>query len=836
MLPYYLREPRYGDKKGTIRRRPVSQDGNPKAECGGPVQIAITNDLVDLRGKFREQLLEHTEQQAASSVHWKAGTAFLIFKDVFESSKMSMLHLLPPPRCDREAYSQLIYAACLALFMESFQKIVWKNIGEHFPEDNNDSDDNSNHCDDACFAIFSLFALFETNPLPRQIDDDNPLQLLPISLRSSEDPRTSYRRCFSQNIRIDRQHFAMLLRLKELALAKKCECERSFYERQKCNLEDSKCNERQNYSRIDTERVVSCNCSCGISIDVLEILERTFSRLELCEYTGPVGAEAFAGHAEYPHNNESITSKKSEHQMNGGTTPQQFKSQSLEGDGTYCIESSNDHSDEITSLIGTYHNSVTAIRIPASKSNAAKRLKGALEPLFSSINNERWDDAKKKSIHQAIDENDSYFQIERRPNKADDEADFGDPIPIPYDENQEQLESSIQKYEIILHDEIGYNLKKQLRASLIILLRRDEPIPPPPDFANRSSKSSLDTDDVSSIGYGGISVGTNQGGAAIHNLLSTVAGNIVSRKSRSKNTTKPGNKTANPNLANMFLTSNQAIDPVASSDEGSVDSEISILSLSDVEGTEEKDGISVATTAFGKKALEDLLQTVTQEEKNIDGDDSNHGNHGNHGNRKKQKAALKKTKKRKKTAIDSKPSSFKTKDGKEDDEISVATSAFGKRALEDLLQTAAEKEINIDRDDINRGNRNKQKAAPKKAKKRKKIAIDSKPSSFKTKDGKEDDEISVATSAFGKRALEDLLQTATQEEINIDGDNNIDPGSMNEQKAVPKKAKRRKKTVVDCKLGSLKNKDSKDDDEISIATSACGKKALDDLLQTVAKD
>jgi chemotaxis response regulator CheB len=807
MLPYHLRAPVYGDKEKTLRRR---RDGIPQTEHdgGGPIQMAITNDLINLRELFRKKILNdlsssyhqttNNQQQVTTSdnndvdndnIHWKSGTAFLIFKDIFRSSRIAMIHLLPPALCDREAYTQLIYAACLTLFKESFEQIVWKNIDDDDEDltdnDNDGNDDNEekekekdddstsdsyrNHHDDAGFALFSLLALFETNPLPRKIGDENPLELLPISLRSlGDDPRSSFRRCFSQNIRIDRQHYAMLLRLKELSRAKKCDCERHFYEiskyKEKTKIKINNNKDQQGFSW-NTE------CRCGMSTDILEIIERIVPRLELCEYIGPIGVEGFAGHADYPYKKQHDNCKTTHQECN------RVQSQSVaekETEGGYSIESSSELlSNEIVSLMRNYQNSITAIRIPSSKlkPNAVKRLQKILEPVFKSNNNERRDNI----------------------NNANGLSSIGSQNRSFLDDGPEASVSG--KYKVTTH-EIDGNLKKHLHASLMFLLKRDEPIPLQSELAHHSlSKTSLAMDDASSIGHDGISVGTNQGQVAIQNLLSAVAGKNIIRKFRSKKklTIEEEETSTEQNLANIFLTSNnQAIDSVASSDddEDSVDSELTALSFSNEEDIHEDDDISVvsvATSAFGTKALEDLLQTVAQEVDN--------------GKRAKRKSVTKKAKKQKKK---------KRTENDQDDEISVATSAFGTKALEDLLHTVAQQEENDGRDII-ADKRTKRKSVAKNTNKQKKKRIEN----------DQDDEISVATSAFGTKALEDLLHTVAQQETN---DDVIIPAGKTKRKSITRKTKNQKKKVI------------AQDDEISVATSACGAKALENLLQTVAQE
>jgi 6-phosphogluconate dehydrogenase (decarboxylating) len=810
MLSYHLRAPVYGDKEKTLRKR--RDKGNPQTEHdgGGPIQMAITNDLIHLRERFRKkindlssyhQTTKNQHDNADENLHWKSGTAFLIFKDIFRSSRIAMIHLLPPALCDREAYTQLIYAACFTLFKESFEQIVWSNIddddeeltdndndNEEKKDDDDDDDDDvdstsdsyRNHHDDAGFALFSLLALLETNPLPRQIGADNPLELIPISLRSlGDDPRSSFRRCFSQNIRIDRQHFAMLLRLKELSRAKKCDCERYFYE-------ISKCKERQNYSKINNntsnnkdQQGISWKCRCGMSTDILKIIEIIVPRLELCEYIGPIGVEAFAGNAYYPYKKQD-NDKTTHLECNKGDHSHQSLA---ETEGGYSIESSSELllSNEIVSLMGDYQKSIVAIRIPSSKlkPNAVKRLQQILEPVFNSNNNERR----------------SFLEEPDDAAKANDSA---TKFPVYHaTESSKYLKSLVsRKYNITLNDKIDGNLQGHLHASLMFLLKRDEPIPLQSELAHHFlSKSLLTMDDASSIGHGGISVGTNQGQVAIQNLLSAVAGRNIIRKSRSKKklTTTEERKSTGQNLANSFLTSNQAIDSVPSSDDDdddSVDSELTALSFSNEDGIQEDDDISVvsvATSAFGTKALEDLLQTVTQEEENDKGT--------------KRTSVTKKPKKQKK---------MKIIDYNQDDETSVATSAFGTNALKDLLHTVAQQEENIGRDIIT-AKRTKRKSVAKNTNNQKKKRIEN----------DHDDETSVATSAFGTKALEDLLHTVAQQEEN---DDVVIPAGKTKRKSVARKTKDQKK------------KTKAQGDEISVATSACGAHALENLLQTVAQE
>jgi len=434
-----------------------------------------------------------------------------------------------------------------------------------------------------------------------------------------------------------------------------------------------------------------------------------------------------------------------------------------EGEG-YSIESLPELSNDFESLIGNYEKIITAIRIPS-----------ALEPIFSSNNNEQRDNTNKSSSISV--QNYSNVQTQRG-----------------------------QNYKVFLHDEIGGNLKKHLHASLMFLLRRDEPIPTQLDLAHHpTSITSLAIGDASSIGNGGVSVGTNQGQMAIQNLLSVVAGkDIVTRKSRlEKLAIDEVETSSDQNLANIFLTSNQALDHVASSDdEESVDSELTTLSFSP-EGVIEKDSddeisvVSVATSTFGTKALENLLYTVAQEEENVIIPTK----------QRKRKTIAKKTKNQSKKKIGC----------NQDDETSVATSAFGTKALEDLLNTIAQQQQQDAYEDV---------IIPAKMTKRKPVTTNNVGKNQKKKriENNRDDEISVATSAFGTKALQNLLHiVVAQDEKNMDGNVIVPPVK---RKLVSRKTKNQQKRVID----------RNQDDEISVATSACGENALKNLLQAVNQE
>merc|ERR1719162_1873343 len=115
-------------------------------------------------------------------------------------------------------------------------------------------------------------------------------------------------------------------------------------------------------------------------------------------------------------------------------------------------------------------------------------------------------------------------------------------------------------------------------------------------------------------------MGTNHGQLAIEDLLSTVKGKELSRKSRSRKLVINEGNNADNNLVNLFLISNQSFDSAASSnnDGVSVGSDLSNQSFHDEDGVDDDlSVVSAATSTFGTKALEDLLHAVVEEENDI---------------------------------------------------------------------------------------------------------------------------------------------------------------------------------------------------------------------------
>lgn len=755
-------------------------------------------------------MVDYEKNQPASLELWKPGTIFSVFKEVFRSSKIGMLHLLPPARCDREAYSQLIYGSCLSLFKESFSKIKPDKMDEGPAEEmERITEKRIDHYNDTGFAIFCLLALFETNPMPREFGIDNPLELLPIGLKASDDPLASNRRSFSKNIRIDRQNFSLMLRLKELALARKSDGERLFFERQRLHLQDIASSARQNGSENDSK--IFNHGRYGMSTDIMEALERLIPSLELCEYTGPVGAEAFAGHEEYPHD-ISINRLQKNHEEQMMMLENQF----------YKIEPSSAESAEIASLLQKYKASVSAIRIPQRKFSGIKRLQRNLRPLFSQTETMLFDKS-------TINEIGGTFHSGHGANDTEMEEDYSEEELCDFDETQYESESvehskALSNYKVALDRRINAKLQKALRASIVTLLARKELLFPISDIANGITKSELDADEVSSIGHGGISIATRHVKAPPIVLRARFADQRTTTRKPTKQT-----------LTNDFLTAKQTT--ADSSDEDSIDSEITLSSFSDSDGVE-GDEISVATSAFGKKALKDLLQNVADEDIDLGSEKGKRRN-------KKPKPGRKTLKKRKNKTVDDSPDAEMEKN---DEAMSTATSTFGKRALDDLLKRAVRTEIDTIQKDMGRARNKKQPSNQKRRKSKTGRNSVTKDSPFESRRGNEIDDELASTSAFGKNALDNLLQSTDSqvalpegggdEEISVATsafgkralDDLLKKANHQTKKLVPKTRKEQKRGKVSkyCPQSTRKGSEG---EEASIATSAFGERALDDLLK-----
>lgn len=645
MLPYQLRPPRFGNRAENSRRKndPSFSSG------GGPIQFAIKSDLVGLCAKFRRQLhakSEHPrrhvphEQQSSNCTplsHWESGIAFAIFKTEFESAKAAMIHLLFPPRCDREAYSQLAYAACLDLLKESFIALdecsphhlrTVPNGNDNHPKGDETtprasslSSESLDRLEDAAFAVFSLWALFDTNPLPREIP--SPLQLLPIGLRSLEDPRTLHRRFFSQNIRIDRQHFILLLRLRELARATQARCHGTLLDRRRLDLEmKDKQPTALHLEELhdDQQATPPWECTCGVSKDILVVIERLIPFFDLCEYTGPVGLEALAGH-------EDFIQKKDQRFTHNLPLPQ------MVGHVVIRHPEAFELSHDISTLMKEYQGSIAAMHIPLTTSTfSSRRLREALEPFLSYVNNEEpWSDTRSRLFPQSnktlvatiADENTIVREPSddhemAKPSQEDIIANEGiDSSVVQIEKNPKMpVVTESDQYKLFLRGITDNNFKHHLQTSLRFLLRRDQPLALPviPQIFEAPESDSLVSaeNDVSTIGNG---TGASRGTDVCRNAMRKLC--AATRRSDSEPVLGVDHliqHRSEQTISNLFLTSNHHEKDFGPSDNDSLDSsDVTNPSNSDVDDAlDDDDDLSVATSAVGKHYFEVLLETVKE--------------------------------------------------------------------------------------------------------------------------------------------------------------------------------------------------------------------------------
>ena len=571
MLPYRLRPPIYGKK---LQRLKDDKAGEDVLRGGGPVQRAIEQDLLAIRGPFLK-VTQEQQQASTTNSHWDSGKSFRCFKTVFGSSKVAALHSLVPKKCDKESFSQLIYAACLSLLKTSFQ-------ADNFELEN------------SCHALFCLYALFKTNPLPRATT--TPFQLVPVGLVSAENPKFLYRRAFAPNIRVDRYHYSLLLRLRAQAQARQAECQEHHMA------------SHQQQARGAENDSTHWTCQCGIATDTLELVDRLLPDLDLGEYTGPVSLEGLAGHADYPYPpqlSKLPTISVPEHAEEALEIP------------PACAPFT--YSNDMEELLQSYQSSLETIRLPDIKTPVGTRVRKALDPVYNS--KESWSEVLARLFPSSnnttpanIPAPAASMTSRRILPRAREEP--GASARVTFGENSflipppEQEDAEPASYELVLPSDLSTSIQDIIHKSLEFLVQRqgpllpnteETPMPPPPP-------RNTATDDVSSIGDGGISVITGRGRAALQTLLSTAQQNAgvprvatIPTRAAPPAPSRPGD-----NFLSMDSFANDGDD-----DDESAASDVSNLSLQDEE-EEEDEMMSVATSAVGRKALETLLSTVTQ--------------------------------------------------------------------------------------------------------------------------------------------------------------------------------------------------------------------------------
>jgi hypothetical protein len=570
MLPYRLRPPIYGKKLEHLK-----QTAEHVQARGGPVQRAIEEDLSELEKCFLEE--HQAVDDSSSHHHVEPGKTFRSFKQVFGSRRVALVHLLvPTTKCDREAYAQLIYAACLERVRIAFQP----------PFD----------LEHAAAALYALYALQETNPLPSTTP--TPMQLLPLAMQSKDNPRALFRRAFRQPIRIDQEHYALLLQLRELALARCADCRQALYYQKKKG------------------RTAPWTCSCGIAKDSIEVLNRLLPHLDLdlCEYTGPIGMEALAGHADYlpPASSSNATARA------GPAIPPPLDDSTPPPPPEPPFRYSND----LFTAMDEYDAKIKAIRLPPGKAQKVNRLRKTLVAVIPSNAKESWTDAKARLLEGAIKSKAGPSNNTKRTQPTDrttqpitTQNQEARPPRHQWNNGDDKIENGENQhglpYQLTLSEGISSVVQKYLETSFQRLLQRDGSILfPTIETQPIGAETPLQAaDDVSSIGVGGVSVATGQGRAALQALLSKAS------TRRRVPTAIPHRPSPDEPMVHtpgaLFLRADRGIDSYAMPEEDDDDddddaSEVSNLS----DDGEEDDMASAATSAAGRRALELLLSKV----------------------------------------------------------------------------------------------------------------------------------------------------------------------------------------------------------------------------------
>ena len=685
MLPFNLKLSER--RRGQGGKAPPPQDGR-NINKDHPIAGAAKNDLEDMLVRFHGRLTvndsirdgsrtttgqdrrtttgnvkttnrrQDSQQKSSESdnidlnpddIDHQVGHFFGIFKNEFSSSKGGMFHNLCPSRCNREAYSQMLYSLCLTILKEALCSITTSTSSStttttttttSSSSSSDDSEDSDNdhitvdrtRLEKSGFAVFALYALWETNPLPRGIDSDNPLRNLTMGLLDPENPRALYRRYFHQDIRIDRSHFVLMLRLREIALYIQSRCEGEFYDSKHKQLKQRQEQRKSTSSHSSTSRPVNSKkddkcciewrCSCGLATDILEVIERLFPKLKLCEYIGPIGLESLAWNPDYNYKFHQTAREK----CDGGT-----------------INNSNTP-HEIGAFIDEYKKCIDTIRSardskPDDKrtnetttTESYKRNDEIMKDLFASMSDDETAGSGKEKYDDSRSSNPDH-------TKNNDDVDVHEQYNVLEEERrkgsfQGDLAPAKLRYDFLVPKELNSDRRQRLTMCLQKLAEREQAAPPfqlPVQPEDKSLKGRM-LDDVSSIGYGGVaSVATSLGRIALQNLLSQVQKeedddndddddknkrNIAIGATRRKTDRHSKQQTPIGSMTNDFLASNNDDNfhkqNGTDGDEETVDSEVTFdSSQMDDDDSDADEIVSVATSAVGRRALKDLLGTVT---------------------------------------------------------------------------------------------------------------------------------------------------------------------------------------------------------------------------------
>ena len=598
MLPYRLRAPIYGTKLKALKVK----YGDNVLEGGGPIQRAITQDLIHLRRDFLTLLIAEfanddaeetepstTQQQpsTASYRHVKSGKIFGSFRsDVFDKSRVSHLYNLIPPKCDREAYSQLIYAACLSLLKQAFVSQSTSRSGVNFY--------------DASYALFQLYTLFQTNPLPRSFEKSS-LELMPVNLQSIENHKLLYRRSYAPNIRIDRYHYSLMLRLRMIALERQAGCQKECMKTQESILKSAA-------GSAHPESQLDWKCKCSLEQDIVEIIDRILPVLDLCEYTGPVSLEGLAGHSEYPFSCSSNGARLVE----SVAEPRRVEPVDLppsSGIAAGGLSLTEELQKELNEYQTTFQ-SLPNLEKGTGKNgppNISNNLQRKLDPLLSPETRESWKCLRDQLFPSLKESSGEIGTLNDGDAEQREDLDtIKNSKSIPYGDKVKDASPNVvsaPSYELVLPSNIDVTIRSYLRGAVDVLAKRNGGFLPTAQqgggdvIEHGHSPSNVD-DEVSSIGVSGISVATGRGRAALQTLLASARnprGSHIPRVAKiPTHAVKHSAQAQTSRSTRAFL--DVDFEPTPNDADESSTSDISLQDFGD--------DVSVVTDAIGRQAIE----------------------------------------------------------------------------------------------------------------------------------------------------------------------------------------------------------------------------------------
>ena len=540
MLPYKLRAPVYGSVEENKLGKTNGTDQDVLTG-GGPMPKAIVSDLK----AFQTNVVKHFDElHDNDGTKWGDGKAFGVFKHLFSAGKIGLLHwLIPHIKCDQEAFAQIIYAACFECFRDGSDLM------------------------ERCAAVMMLYTLYETCPLIRT-EDLKPEEYIPVGLQWREYPRALYRRPFRQRIRIDRTNFIQLLGLRE-----------------ECHIFINKAHGEEVRAPL-----------VGVAGDTIVILERLSSHWDFCEYTGPVGLEAMAGHPDYPYRDYQEDEKPPSHSFDQGES------------STAGVEETVDRQSQLKAVMAEYQNTIQAIHLGSAKTKLASDLRKTLNPVLPQEGKPSWlSRISGAESHEIV--------LGSRPNQdggnsttdRDDQVDAFESRPLAIPEHQ--IEHSPAHRLLVCGVEISDESQKFLEDALKVIVQRHGL-----SFFKKESgfQTGDGASDISTLGgLGAATVATGQGRAALDALLATadVSARIPTRVGGTS-TRERHQELPNTSWDRFLYAGLLDVDNDSQEDDASYISNVSFDS-SVRDEDDDNDEASAATSAIGQRALDLLLNKVS---------------------------------------------------------------------------------------------------------------------------------------------------------------------------------------------------------------------------------